>query len=63
MSKKKETGKASQKGINKSVYLDKEAYEHLQEDAERQDRSISYMINDILRKHYGLADKKKKRGE
>lgn len=61
MSKKKETGKASQKGINKSVYLDKEAYEHLQEDAERQDRSISYLINKILREYYGLAAGKKRR--
>ena len=48
-----------QKGVKKTIYLDKEALEKLNEDAEEQDRSVSYLINAILRKFYNLDNKKK----
>ena len=48
----------AQKGVKKTIYLDKEALEQVAIDADEQDRSVSYIINAILKKHYNL-DKKK----
>jgi hypothetical protein len=36
-----------------SITLDREIYEKLAEDADKNDRSVSSMINVILKKHYG----------
>ncbi len=54
---KKNTG-SKQRGVKKTLYVDKEALEKVQDDAEIQDRSISYIINAILREHYDLGKKK-----
>ena len=54
MSDSKKDKKSKQKGVKKTIYLDKEALKKLSEDAEKQDRSVSYLINAILRKFYKL---------
>ena len=58
MSDSKKDDKSGQKGVKKTIYLDKEALEQVAIDADEQDRSVSYIINAILKKHYNL-DKKK----
>ena len=62
MSDSKKTGKSKQKGVKKTIYLDKKALDKIKVEADSRDRSVSYVINDILKKHYGL-DKKDKAGE
>lgn len=59
MSDKKEDSKSKQKGVKKTIYLDKEALEKVAEDADRQDRSVSYIINAILKKFYNIGKKDK----
>lgn len=59
MSDSKKEPKNKQKGVKKTIYLDKEALEKVSEDADEQDRSVSYIINAILKKFYSL-DKKDK---
>ncbi|GJM16896.1 MAG: hypothetical protein DHS20C13_22230 [Thermodesulfobacteriota bacterium] len=61
MSDSKKENENNQKGLKKTIYLDKEALEKVSEDADGQDRSVSYIINAILRKFYNL-DKKDKPG-
>ncbi len=59
MSDSQNNSKNKQKGVKKTIYLNKEALERIEEDADSQDRSVSYIINAILKKHYNL-DKKDK---
>ena len=60
MSDSKKESKNKQKGVKKTIYLDKEALEEVSNDADQQDRSVSYIINAILRNHYNLNKKDKK---
>jgi hypothetical protein len=62
MSDSRKNSKNKQKGVKKTIYLDKEALEKIEEDAETKDRSVSYIINAILKNHYNL-DKKDKTGK
>ena len=62
MSDSKKNGKSKQKGVKKTIYLDKKALDKIKVEADSRDRSVSYVINDILKKHYGL-DKKDKASE
>ena len=56
-SKKNKTSK--QRGTKRTLYIDKEVYEKAKEDAEEQDRSVSYIVNAILKKYYKLTKKDK----
>ena len=38
-----------------SVYVDKDTYERLKEIAQREERTISYLVNKILREHLGSS--------
>ena len=60
MSDSKKESKSKQKGLKKTIYLDKEALEKVTQDAEDQERSVSYIINAILKKYYNLTKKKTK---
>lgn len=62
MSDSKKTKDNKQKGTKKTIYIDKEAYEKVKEDADDQDRSVSYIINAILKKYYNLTQKDKREG-
>ena len=59
MSDSKKNKNSKQKGTKRTLYIDKEAYEKVKEDAEEQDRSVSYIINAILKKFYRLTKKDK----
>lgn len=55
---KKSSGKG-QKGVSTTIYLDKRVKELVEEKAEEQERSTSFIINSILKKHLGVERKKK----
>lgn len=56
---KKSSGKG-QKGVSTTIYLDKKVKEMVEEKAEEEERSTSFIINAILKQHFGI---KKKRGK
>ncbi len=43
-----------------SVYVDKDTYERLKEIAQREERTISYLVNKILREYLGSSSKEKR---
>lgn len=56
----KTSGGKGQKGVSTTIYLDKQVKELVDREAEEQERSASFIINSILKKHYGVGGKKKK---
>lgn len=58
--KKDNAGGKGQKGVSTTIYLDKQVKELIDKDAEAEDRSVSYIINAILKKHYGVKGGKKR---
>ncbi|MCO6489600.1 MAG: hypothetical protein J5I98_14340 [Phaeodactylibacter sp.] len=59
--KRKDPGGKGQKGVSTTIYLDKQVKELVEGDAEEQERSTSFIINSILKKHYGVVAGKKKK--
>ena len=40
-----------------SLYLDDDVFEKIKEDSKKQDRSVSYIINEIIKQFYNLIKK------
>lgn len=48
-----------QRGVSTTIYLDKRVKELVETEAEDQERSTSFIINAILKKHFGISGRKK----
>ena len=58
--KNKQSGGKGQKGVSTTIYLDKKVKELVEEAAEEQERSTSFIINSILKKYFGTGGGRQK---